>query len=131
MIIYRYKEEGNKTGGKKMYKDYRYINAGENEFYRWGRKAIEKAEAALTPNEKGFYSIPADGGKYWTFGTSEGRYGEFAKWHNTFFSVNRGGFLWAKEGTPKAEAFKEMINEMIADMKRTHQEHIEAARGEN
>ncbi len=24
-----------------MYKDYRYINAGENEFYRWGKQAQE------------------------------------------------------------------------------------------
>ena len=22
-----------------MYKDFRFINAGENEFYRWGKKA--------------------------------------------------------------------------------------------
>ena len=57
----------------------RVYRAGENEFYRWGKKARERATAALTPNKKGFYSIPADGGRYWTFGTSIGKYGEFAR----------------------------------------------------
>lgn len=107
-----------------MYKDFRYINAGENEFYRWGHKAIERVEAALTPNAAGFYSIPADGGKYWTFGTSTGKYGEFAKWNGTFFSVNKGGFLWAKEGTDKGEAFVAMLTELIKNMKAKHEESI-------
>lgn len=100
-----------------MYKDYRYINAGTNEIYRWGKKAQEKARLALEPNEKGFYSIPADGGKYWTIGTSEGRYGEYAKFGDTFLSVNDWGYVWAKVGTPKADAFVAMINRMIDDMK--------------
>lgn len=99
-----------------MFKDNRYINAGTNEFYRWGKKARERVAIALTPNEKGYYSIPADGGKYWTFGTSEGKYGEFARYKDTCFSVNRGGFLWAKEGTEKAEKFVEMINELVETM---------------
>lgn len=34
-----------------MYKDFRYINAGENEFYRYGRKARERMESYLTPNK--------------------------------------------------------------------------------
>lgn len=104
-----------------MYKDYRYINAGTNEFYRWGKKAIEKLSASLTPNENGFYAVAADGGKYWTFGTSNGKYGEFAKYGNTFFSVNSLGMVWAKEGTEKAEKFVEMINGMIKAMKDTHE----------
>ena len=99
-----------------MYKDYRYINAGENEIYRYGRKARAMAAAHLEPNEKGFYSIPADGGKYWTIGTSNGKFGEFAKFHETFLSVNNGGYVWAKVGTPKAEAFIEMVKGMIAKM---------------
>lgn len=103
-----------------MYKDYRYINAGTNEYYRWGKKCRAKLEAALTPNESGFYSIPADGGKYWTFGTSEGKFGEFAKWGDTFFSVNKGGFLWAKAGTEKGEKFVEMINDMLNQMSVDH-----------
>ena len=100
-----------------MYKDYRYINAGTNEIYRYGHKAIEKVSLALTPNDKGFYSIPADGGRYWTIGTSEGKYGEFAKFGDKFLSVNKGGFVWAKVGTEKADIFVSMINQMIADMK--------------
>lgn len=99
-----------------MYKDYRYINAGENEFYRWGKKAIEKIERHLIPNENGFYSIPADGGKYWTLGTSQGKYGEFAKYKETFFSVNAGGNVWAKAGTDKANAFVDMLNDLINKM---------------
>lgn len=100
-----------------MYKDYRYINAGENEFYRWGKKAQERIAAHLTPNEKGFYSIPADGEAYYTIGTSNGKFGEFAKFHDTFLSVNSIGCVWAKEGTEKAEAFKAMLNELIANMR--------------
>ena len=99
-----------------MYKDDRYINAGENEFHRYGHKAIAKAKAHLTPNENGFYSIPADGGKYWTIGTSVGKYGEFAKFGDTFLSVNKSGFVWAKVGTPKADVFVAMVNKMISDM---------------
>lgn len=99
-----------------MYKDFRYINAGENEFYRWGKKAVEKAQAALVPNENGFYSIPADGGKYWTIGTSKGKFGDFARFGSTILSVNKAGFVWAKAGTEKEEAFKAMVSRMIADM---------------
>lgn len=99
-----------------MYKDYRYINAGTNEFYRWGRKAQEKVSAHMTPNENGYYSIPADGLKYWTFGTSKGKYGEFAKYRDTFFSVNSCGNLWAKAGTEKGEKFVEMLQNLLAEM---------------
>lgn len=95
----------------------RVYRAGENEFYRWGKKARERATAALTPNKKGFYSIPADGGRYWTFGTSIGKYGEFMRWKETCFSVNSVGNAWVKVGTPKAEKFIEMISELIEKMK--------------
>ena len=96
-----------------MFKDGRYINAGTNEYYRWGHKAEEKVRAAMTPNEAGFYGIAADGGNYWTFGTSVGKYGEYAKWNDTFFSVNRAGKLWAKAGTEKGEKFVEMLQSML------------------
>lgn len=99
-----------------MYKDYRYINAGENEFYKYGHKAQELLKSYLEPNENGFYSIPADGGKYYTIGTSEGKFGEFAKYKDTFLSVNKGGFVWAKAGTDKAKVFVEMVNGMIEAM---------------
>lgn len=100
-----------------MYKDFRYINAGQNEYYRWGHKTIEKIQACLEPNENGYYSIAADGGKHWTFGTSEGKYGEYARFNDTFFSVNKGGYIYAKAGTEKADAFKAMLNQMIDEMK--------------
>lgn len=99
-----------------MYKDYRYINAGTNEYYRWGKKARERAALALEPNENGYYSIPTDGGKYWTFGTSEGKYGEYAKVCGTCFSVNKGGFMYAKAGTEKGDKFVEAIKSLIETM---------------
>lgn len=99
-----------------MYKDFRYINAGENEFYRWGRKAQDKVKRYLTPNDNGFYSIPADGGKYWTIGTSTGRYGEFACFKGEYLSVNSIGRVWAKVGTDKERIFLAMVNDMLARM---------------
>ena len=103
-----------------MFKDGRYINAGQNEFHRWGHKAIEKLEAAMIPNAAGYLSIPADGGKYWSFGTSTGKYGEFAKFGDMFFSVNKAGNIWAKEGTEKGEAFKAALAALVNDMRATH-----------
>lgn len=100
-----------------MYKNHRYFNAGENEFHRWGGKAQQIVASFLEPNEAGFYSIPADGGKYWTIGTSTGKYGEFAKFGDTFLSVNRAGNVWAKVGTAKADAFVAMVNSLLDGMK--------------
>lgn len=114
-----------------MYKDYRYINAGQNEFYRWGHKAVEKLQQYLEPNENGFYSIPVDGGKYYTIGTSNGKYGEFAKYGETFLSVNKAGNMWAKVGTDKAEKFVEMINGMIKAMVEKHNETVEEGEEED
>lgn len=103
-----------------MYKDFRYINAGQNEFHRWGKKAIARAKSYLTPNENGFYSMPADGGNYYTIGTSTGKYGEFARFGETYLSVNRAGNVWAKVGTDKADAFVSMVNWMIKSMEDYH-----------
>ena len=105
-----------------MFKDHRYINAGTNEFYRWGHKAIDMVKAGLVPNEKGYCSIVADGDKYWTFGTSTGKYGEYAKYNDTFFSVNRGGYIWVKVDSDKYEKYVEMLNNMIEAMKARHME---------
>ena len=44
-----------------MYKDNRYINAGENEIYRYGHKAVEKVESFLEANKSGYYSFPSIG----------------------------------------------------------------------
>ncbi len=109
-----------------MYKDSRYINAGTNEFYRFGKKAQNYIEAALEANENGFYSIATDGGKYWTIGTSEGKFGEFCKIGETIFSVNRGGYAYAKEGTEKGDAFVKAINGLLNQMKKTNEERLEA-----
>ncbi len=100
-----------------MYKDFRYINAGTNEVYRYGKKAQAKAAECLIPNENGFYSIQTDGDKYWTLGTSEGKYGEFMKFKGEFLSVNKGGFAWAKVGTDKERIFLNMVNALIDEMK--------------
>lgn len=108
-----------------MYKDGRYINAGTNEIYRYGHKAVEKVSACLTPNENGFYSIEVDGGKYWTIGTSEGKYGEFAKIGEMFFSVNKGGYMWAKIGTEKGDAFVKALKGMIEEMNRINRSRFE------
>lgn len=102
-----------------MYKalESKYINAGENVFYRYGHKAQAKLAAHLEPNSNGFYSIPADGGKYWSFGTSDGKFGEYAKFDGNFLSVNKMGNIWAKVGTEKADIFVRMVNGMIEAMK--------------
>ena len=104
-----------------MYKNYRYINAGTTEIHRYGRKAVAKVKACMIENN-GFVSIPVDGGKYWTIGTSEGKYGEFMKYEDTFFSVNSAGFAWAKVGTEKAEKLIEFMNAMIEEMNRINNE---------
>lgn len=108
-----------------MFKDSRYINVGQNEVHRYGKKAQERAAAHLEPNEKGFYSIPADGGRYWTIGTSSGKFGEFAKFGDQFLSVNSAGNVWAKVGSDKAEIFVAMVERMIEDMKKINAERIE------
>lgn len=95
----------------------RYINAGTNEFYRYGKKAQERITRFLTPNEKGFYNMPADGGDYYTIGTSNGKYGEFAKFGDEFLSVNSNGNVWAKVGTRQAETFCRMIERLLFDMR--------------
>lgn len=45
-----------------MYKNNRFIAAGDNEFYRYGKKAAEllKSHKNLV---KGYYSLPVDGGE--------------------------------------------------------------------
>ena len=107
-----------------MYKDFRYINAGTTEIYRYGHKAVELVERYLQPNDKGFYSIPVDGGKYYTLGTSEGKYGEYTRVGKTFFSVNKGGYMWAKVGSEKEEQFISFLKGMIRKMNQLNDERI-------
>lgn len=108
-----------------MIKNGRVITAGENEFYRWGKKAVEKVKSYMKPNSKGYYSIPADGRKYWTFGTSIGKYGEFARFEDTCFSINKGGYLYAKEGTEKGKKFVYMLNTLVEAMHKRHMQSVE------
>lgn len=107
-----------------MFKDNRYINAGTNEIYRYGKKAVGKVRAFSEPNNNGFYSFPVDGGRYWTIGTSSGKFGEFARVGDTCFSVNSAGFVYAKVGTEKAEKFREFIESIIAEMNRLNAERV-------
>lgn len=87
--------------------------AGRNEFYRWGHKMISELKYCLKPNEQGFYSIETQNGKYWELGTSQGKYGEYIKIGDTFFSVNKLGYAWAKVGTEKGEKFVYYIKKFI------------------
>lgn len=102
-----------------------YVNAGENDIHRYGRKAQERAKMFLEPNEAGYYSIPVDGEKYYTIGTSAGKYGEFCKMNGTIFSVNSMGNAYAKAGTEKGEKFVEAIKVMIAKMEEINRERAE------
>lgn len=114
-----------------MFKNNAYVNAGTNEIHRYGKEAVERASRSLTANEKGYYSIATDGGKFWTIGTSEGKYGEYAKINGTCFSVNRAGNAWAKAGTEKGEAFVKAIESMIEKMNEMNAERIAALMSED
>ena len=113
-----------------MYLNGRYINAGTNEIHRYGRKAREYAAIALNPNENGYYAIPVDGGKYWTLGTSNGKYGEFAKVNGTIFSVNSIGMMYAKAGTEKGELFVKAVQALIDEMNKINDERFEKLKEE-
>lgn len=109
----------------KMFRDNRFINAGQNEIYRYGHRAVEKVSEFLEPNKNGYYTFPTHGGRYWTMGTSEGKYGEFMKFGDTIFSVNKGGYAYAKAGTDKGEKFVNFLNAIIAEMHRLNKERID------
>ena len=94
----------------------RTLYAGHNEFYRWGGKAQSKIEAGRKVNSNGYYSIPVYGGKYYQIGTSEGKYGEYAKMGNTFFSVNSRGYRWCKKGSPKESAYLQGLRALLGQM---------------
>ncbi len=114
-----------------MMKQGEFYSAGRNEIHRYGKESRERVAKSLEANEKGFYSIATDGGKFWTIGTSEGKFGEFAKIDGICFSVNRGGFAWAKAGTEKGDAFVKAIEGMIAKMNEMNAERIAALDSED
>ncbi len=93
--------------------------AGRIYFGRWGRKAQEKIKKGLEVNENGYMSLPIQGGKHYQIGVSEGKYGLYAKYDNTFFSVNSGGYIYAKKGTPKGDVYEKMLNHVLYDMNHT------------
>lgn len=96
---------------------YEVVRAGENYYYKWGREAREFLEAHKTSNANGFLSLPIET-KYYTIGTSEGKFGEFCKSNaGVIFSVNKAGFAYAKADGAKAEAFIAFINEFLDAMK--------------
>lgn len=112
-----------------MYKDFRYINAGENEIYRYGHKAVERLEACLQPNQAGWINLPVgyetfpiDYSKYWTIGTSNGKFGEYCRIGGTCFSVNKNGNAYAKAGTEKGDKLTAAIKAMVEEMKRLSKE---------
>lgn len=96
--------------------DGKVVRAGTNEVYRWGHKAQDKISAYLEANEAGYISCPVCGGKYWSIGTSEGKYGEYARFGDTFFSVNSRGYVYAKSGTDKGDALKQALEGMLSYM---------------
>lgn len=114
-----------------MFKDNRYILAGTNEIYRFGKKAQAKVAEHAAPNRNGFYTIPVDGGKYWTMGTSAGKYGEYMRWEDHYFSVNGYGYAYAKADTEKGIAFVKMLEAMTAEMVRRNKERIDALEEED
>lgn len=96
---------------------YEVVKAGENYYYKWGREAREYLEARKTPNEAGYLSMPIET-KFYCIGTSEGKFGEFCKSNSgVIFSVNKGGFAYAKADGAKAEAFIAFIDEFLNAMK--------------
>ena len=106
-----------------MYKNNRFIAAGDNEFYRYGKKAAEllKSHKNLV---KGYYSLPVDGGSNYTLGTSIGKYGEYMVFHGNVFPVNKAGYAYVKAGSKKEGAFLAMIDDMISDMEKKNQERV-------
>lgn len=105
--------------------DGKALYAGTNEIHRYGKKAQEAVKQFMEP-KNGYYSIQTDGGKNWSLGTSDGKYGEYIKINDTFFSVNKGGFAYAKVGTDKGEKLATAIKGMLEEMVRLNKERVEA-----
>lgn len=100
-----------------MEKNDKVYIAGENVFHRWSKIAREKLEFYLTPNNKGYYILPVNGGIFYTIGTSTRKYGKFAKYKNTVFKVDCWGSIYAKVGTHEAKMLVEMVKSLIEQMK--------------
>lgn len=104
-----------------MYKNNRFMAAGDNEFYRYGKKAAELLKIHKKI-KKGYYSLPVDGGSNYALGTSIGKYGEYMIFHGNVFPVNKAGYAYVKAGSKKEGAFLAMIDTMISDMEKKNLE---------
>ena len=96
-----------------------YINAGTNEIHKWGKEAVAFAQSYLEANEAGWVNLPI-APKYWSIGTSNGKFGEYCRIHGTCFSVNKAGYAYAKAGTEKGDLLVKYIAEIIETMKEIH-----------
>ena len=76
----------------------------------------------MGPTKSGYYGIPADGGKYWKFGVSAGKYGNYVRIGNQIFPVNKAGYIWVRQGGEKEAAFKDMLQTMIEAMQQKQEE---------
>lgn len=107
-----------------MYKNYQYVNAGENYFGRYGHEAQERLERHLTADSRGWYCLPCDAGKWWTIGTSTGKYGEFARYRDTYFSV-KDGCIFVKQGSSKEAKYLEFVKGLLQAMKDERNKPVE------
>lgn len=98
------------------------LKAGENELRRCDAEAQQRVQFCMEPNEKGYFQIPADGGKFWQFGISPGKYGPYVKVGNHIFPVNTAGYIWVRQGGSKEGDFKEMLQTMLSMMQKQQKE---------
>ena len=98
------------------------LKAGENELRRCDTEAQQRVQFCMEPNENGYFQIPADGGKFWQFGISHGKYGPYVKVGNHIFPVNTAGYIWVRQGGSKEGDFKEMLQTMLSMMQKQQKE---------
>ncbi|WP_425349056.1 toprim domain-containing protein [Galactobacillus timonensis] len=98
------------------------LKAGQNELRRWDTKAQEHVRGYMQPNEKGYYSMPVDGGKDWRFGISPGKYGPYVKIGKHIFPVNKSGYFWVRQGSKKEDSFKNILQTMIDAMQQKQEQ---------
>ncbi len=113
---------------RRWYED-RIMEAGDNAFYCGEEKVVKYLERHLTERD-GYISVPVDGAYGYAIGSSEGKYGEYARIGGTCFSVNKGGYVFAKAGTEKGDKLVAALKGLIAAMRRQNGEDVEAVEEE-
>ena len=116
------KQSGGETPPAFQKQDPDGLKAGQNELLRYGSTAQELVRKHMEPTKSGYYGIPADGGKYWKFGVSAGKYGNYVRIGNQIFPVNKAGYIWVRQGGEKEAAFKDMLQTMIEAMQQKQEE---------